>query len=191
MYNFLFIIISCHHTIFFQRSVHAWAVSLNFRRSSKVQGCARSEHCNMWDVLSTTSPHSHIVSPLKYPHFFLCSLLQVYPVLSLFRHLQLSQGLSCPVARSSYRLTKPACAFSSSLLFHSLTRTTFAGKWTGCTLVRKLLLDFRRLLARVCPNMEWVSLSTCLVLSTLAHTSSDFRRGNFREQIQVLYVWWL
>ena len=55
---------------------------------SKVQGCARSEHCNMWDVLSAASPHSHVVSPLKYPHFFLCSLLQVYPVLSLFRHLQ-------------------------------------------------------------------------------------------------------
>ena len=54
------------------------------------------------------------VSPLKYPHFFLCSLIQVYPVLSLFRHIQLSQWLSCPVARSSYMLTKPACAFSSS-----------------------------------------------------------------------------
>ena len=77
-------------------------------------------------MFSVARPHSHVVSPLKYPHFFLCSLLQVYPVLSLFRHLQLSQGLSCPVARSSYRLTKPACAFSSSLLFHSLTRTTFA-----------------------------------------------------------------
>ena len=161
---------SYHQAIFFHRSMHAWAVSLNSRRSSKVQGCARSVHCNMWDVFSVARPHSHVVSPLKYPHFFLCSLLQVYPVLSLFRHLQLSQGLSCPVTRSSYRLTKPACAFSSSLLFHSLTRTTFAGKWTGWTLVRKLLLDFRRLLAGVCPNREWVSLSTCLVLSTLAHT---------------------
>ena len=109
----IIIIISCHQTIFFYRSVHAWAVSLNSRRSSKVQGCARSEHCNMWAVLSASSPHSHVVSPLKYPHIFLCSLLQVYPVLSLFRHLQLSQGLSCPVARPSYRLTKPACAFSS------------------------------------------------------------------------------
>ena len=50
------------------------------------------------------------ISPL-----FLCSLLQVFPVLSLFMHLQLSQGLSCPVVRCSYRLTKPACAFSSSV----------------------------------------------------------------------------
>ena len=150
----MLIIISCHQTIFFHRSVHAWAVSLNSRRSSKVQGCARSEHSNMWAMLSATSSHSHVVSPLKYPHFFLCSLLQVYPVLMLFRHLQLRQGLSCPVARSSYRLTKLVCAFSSSLLFHSLTRTTLAGKWIGCTLVRKLLLDFRRLLAGVCPNRE-------------------------------------
>ena len=69
--------------------------------------------CNICDVVSVARPHSHVVSPLKYPHFFLCSLLQVYPVLSLFRHLQLSQGLSCPVVRSSYRLTKPVCAFSS------------------------------------------------------------------------------
>ena len=136
-------------------------------------------------------PHSHVVPPLKYPHFFLCSLLQVYPVLSLFRHLQLSQGLSCPVARSSYRLTKPACAFSSSLLFHSLTRTTFAGKWTGWTLVRKLLLDFRRLLAGVCPNREWVSLSTCLVLSTLAHTLLLISGGAIpASKLQVFYVCW-
>ena len=67
-------------------------------------------------MFSDARPHSHVVSPLKYPHFFLCSLLQVYPVLSLFRHLQLSQGLSCPVARSSYKLTKPACAFCSSVV---------------------------------------------------------------------------
>ena len=174
------IIISCHQTIFFHRSVHAWAVSLNSRMSSKVQGCARNEHCNMWAVFSVASPHSHVVYPLKYPHFFLCSLLLVYPVLSLFRHLQLSQGISYPVARSSYRLTKPACTFASSLLFHSLTRTTFAGKWTGCTLVRKLLLDFRRLLAGVCPNREWVSLSLYLFGSfhSCPYTSSDFRRGN-------------
>ena len=32
---------------------------------------------------------------------------KVYQVLSLFMHLQLSQGLSYPVARSSHRLTKP------------------------------------------------------------------------------------
>ena len=61
----------------------------------------------------------------------------------------------------------PSPPVFSSIRWH---RTTFAGKWTGWTLVRKLLLDFRRLLAGVCPNREWVSLSTCLVLSTLAHT---------------------
>ena len=160
---------SYHQTIFFHRSMHAWAVSLNSIRSSKVQGCARSVRCNMWDAFSVARPHSHVVSPLKYPHFFLCSLLQVYPVLSLFRHLQLSQGLSCPVARSSYRLTKPACAFSFSILLYSLTRTTFAGKWTGWTLVRKLLLDFRRLLAGVCPNRDWVSLSLPVWFFPLLH----------------------
>ena len=162
-----------------------------------LEGRARSEHCNMWDVLSAASPHSHVVPLLKYPHFFLCSLLQLYPVLSLFRHLQLS-----PVVRSSYRLTKPACAFSSSLLFYSLTRTTFAGKWTGWTLVMKLILDFTQLLAGVCPNREWVSLSTCLVLSTLAHTlllisggkipASKYKFSTvigFRHQVMARHAW--
>ena len=59
---------------------------------------------------SAASPHSHAVCPLKYPHFFPCSLLHVYQVLSLFRHLQLRQRLSCPVAILSYRLTKLTCA---------------------------------------------------------------------------------
>ena len=53
-------------------------------------------------------------------------ILRINFVIVIVRHLQLSKWLLCPVARSSYRLTKPACAFSSSLLFHSLTRTTFA-----------------------------------------------------------------
>ena len=180
------IIMSCHQSIFFHCSVSS--------RSSKVQGCARSVHCNMWDMFSVARPHSHVVSSLKYPHFILCSLLEVYPVLSLFRHLQLNQGISYPVARSTYRLTKSACAFFSSLLFHSLTRTTFAGKWTGWTLVRKLLLDFRRLLAGVCPNpKQRMGLSLYLFGSfhSCTYTSSDFRRGNFGEQIQVIYVCWL
>ena len=82
-------------------------------------------------VLSAASPHSHVVSLLKYSYFFLRSLLQVYPVLSLFRHLQLSQGLSCLVARSSYRLTKPACAFSyqSSLAFVDLDNFCWEVNW--------------------------------------------------------------
>ena len=71
--------------------------TLDFRRSSKV--------IHMCAVLYASSPHSHVVSPLKYPHFFLCSLLQVYPVRSLFRHRHLSQGLSYPLAGSSFRLT--------------------------------------------------------------------------------------
>ena len=67
------IIISCHQTIFFHFSTHSFAVSLNFRRSSKVQGRVRREHCNMCAVFSVASPHK--------------------PVLSRFRHLQVSHGL--------------------------------------------------------------------------------------------------
>ena len=85
--------------------------------------------------------------PLKYSHFFLCSLLQVHLVRSLFRHRHDNQGLSYPLADSSFKLTMPNCDLSLDLLCHSLHRTTFAGKWDGFTLVRKSFLDFRRLLA--------------------------------------------
>ena len=44
----------------------------------------RGVHCNMWDVFSVARPHSHVVSPLKYPHFFLCSLLRIRIRNSLF-----------------------------------------------------------------------------------------------------------
>ena len=38
-------------------------LSLNSRRSSKVQGRVRSEHCNKCVVFSVASPHTHVVSP--------------------------------------------------------------------------------------------------------------------------------
>ena len=57
------IIISCHQTVFFHLSAHSLPVSLNSRRSSKVQGRVRSEHCNKCAVFSVASPHTHVVSP--------------------------------------------------------------------------------------------------------------------------------
>ena len=57
------IIISCHQTVFFHLSAHSLPVSLNCRRSSKVQGRVRSEHCNKCAVFSVASPHTHVVSP--------------------------------------------------------------------------------------------------------------------------------
>ena len=75
---------SCHQTFRFHCSVHLYPISLNFRMSSKVQGCVKIEHRNIYAVLSASSPHAHVVYPLKYPHFFICSLLQVYPVRSVF-----------------------------------------------------------------------------------------------------------
>ena len=59
----LLIIISCHQTVFFHLSAHSLPVSLNSRRSSKVQGRARSEHCNKCAGFSVASPHTHVVSP--------------------------------------------------------------------------------------------------------------------------------
>ena len=69
---------SCHQTVVFHLSTQdCFAVSLNFERSSKVQGRARKMHCSMCAVFSVARPHSHVVSPSKYCHFFRCSLLHV------------------------------------------------------------------------------------------------------------------
>ena len=37
-------------------------------------------------MFSVVRPHSHVVSPLKYPHLFLCSLLQVSLVEGIMCH---------------------------------------------------------------------------------------------------------
>ena len=41
---------SCHQTVVFHLSTQDFAVSLNFERSSKVQGRARRVHCSMCAV---------------------------------------------------------------------------------------------------------------------------------------------
>ena len=134
---------SCYQTNLFPLSTHCFPVSLNAMRSSLVQGCASRAHCTMRAVFSFGSPHSQVVLPSKYCHFFVC-LLHVYPVLSLLRHLQVPQGLLCPVARSSNRLTIPMCTLWSNLFFHLLHQPVFA----GFTLVWKDL-DFKRVVAGV------------------------------------------
>ena len=55
---------SCHQTIFFHSSAHCFPTSLNIIRSSKEQGCASWEHCNMCDVVSSAFPQAHVVSPV-------------------------------------------------------------------------------------------------------------------------------
>ena len=92
--------------------------TLCLRRSSNVQGCIKREHRNICAVFSSSSPHAHVVSPLKCPHFFLYSLLQVYPVQSLFTHRHVSQGLSYPLAGSSFKLTMSNRDLSLVLLCH-------------------------------------------------------------------------
>ena len=119
---------SCYQTFSFHCSVHWYPISLNLRRSSNVQGCVKREHRNICAVFYSSSPHAHVVSPLKYPHFFLCSLLQVYPVRSLFRHRHMSQRLLYPLAGSSFMMTMRNRDLSLVLLCHSLHRTICAGK---------------------------------------------------------------
>ena len=142
------IIISCHHTDFFHLSAHRFPRLLNIRRLSRVQGCVMSVHCNICPVFSVASPHSYVVSQLYYPPFFLCYLLQeVYPVRRAFRHIHVSQGLPCTLAKSFGRCVIPSCDLWRRLIYHALHPTTLEGKCNGCTLVRKHFLDFRRLMA--------------------------------------------
>ena len=98
--------------------------------------CVKRVHRNICTVFSAPSPQAHVMSPLKYHHFFLCSLLQVYPMRSLFRHRHVIQGYhttwlvhhsNCPCQIATYHLTSFIC--------HSLHRTTFIGKYDSFTLV--------------------------------------------------------
>ena len=50
---------SCHQTAVFHCSTHCFAVSLNCRRSSKEQECARSGHSNIC-LVSLVRHHSHM-----------------------------------------------------------------------------------------------------------------------------------
>ena len=79
---------SSHQTILFHSSVHCFPTSLNIIKSSTEQGCASWEHCNMCAVVSSAFPHAHVCF-----HFFLCAVLQVYPVHRRLRHLHVVHGL--------------------------------------------------------------------------------------------------
>ena len=92
---------SCHQTCVFHLSTHFFAISLKLLRSSNEQGSVRRVHCIMCVVFTVSRPHSHVASPLKYPHFCLCSLLHVNPVRIRFRHLHVVHGLSNSLARLS------------------------------------------------------------------------------------------
>ena len=45
-------------------------------------------------VVSSALPQTHVVSPGFNLHFFLCALLQVYPVRRWLRHVHVVHGLS-------------------------------------------------------------------------------------------------
>ena len=55
----------CHQTFRFHCYVHVYPISLNLRRSSNVHGCVKREHRNICAVFSSSSPHAHVVPPLK------------------------------------------------------------------------------------------------------------------------------
>ena len=104
-------------------------------------------------------------------HFFLCSVLHVNSVHSLFRHLHVVHGLSYPLSRLSLRLTVTLCGVVCNLLSHSLHRMILGDNSAGFTLRKKQFRDFSLLSAGCCPYREWASLVSCLVFSILAHRS--------------------
>ena len=111
------------------------------------------------------------MSPLKYFHLLRCSFLHDTPVRNLLRHLHAAQGLVCPFAKLSSRLTAQLCCAKFCRCCHSLQRLTFAGKSAGRTELRKHSL-FKRLSTGTWPCRECAALFvSCFFFSTLAHTS--------------------
>ena len=81
-----------------------------------------SENIVTCEICFVAIPHAHVVFPLRQPHFFICSLLQVYPVRSPFSHRHVSQGLSYLLAGSSLETTTPKRNLSLDLLGHCIVR---------------------------------------------------------------------
>ena len=105
------------------------------------------------------------MSPLKYFHLLRCSLLHATLVFNLLRHLHAVQGLICPFAKLSSRLTAQLCDAKFCRCCHSLQR-----KSAGRTELRKHFL-FKRISAGTWPCREWATIVSCFFFSTLAHTS--------------------
>ena len=133
---------SCHQTSVLHLSIHFFVVSLNLLMSFNEQGCASRVYCIMCAVFSVARPHSQVVSPSKYRHIFLCSLLHVNPVRSRFRHLHIVHGLSNPLAKLSSMLTVAPYGIVCSLISHALHRITLGGESAGFTLRKKQFIDF-------------------------------------------------
>ena len=69
------------------------------------------------------------------------------------------------------RLTLQLCVFVFSLSCHSLQRITFGWKSAEHTLLRKHLLDFKRLSVGFWPYREWATFDSCFFFSNRADTS--------------------
>ena len=114
------------------------------------------------------------MSPVKHCHLLRRSLLHATPVCNLLRYIHTAQGLICPFAKLSSRLTVQLCGIKLCRCCHSLQRMTFAGKSAGRTELRKHSL-FKRLSSSVSAGTwscrEWAAFVSCFVFSTLAHAS--------------------
>ena len=98
------------------------------------------------------------------------TLLIATPVRHMLRHLHAAQGLVCPFAKLSFRLTVQLCIAKICRCCHSLQRMTFAGKSVGHTELRKHY-HFKRLSDGTWPCREWTVFVSYFFFSTLAHTS--------------------
>ena len=115
---------SCHQTVVFHLSTEDFAVSLNFERSSKVQGRARRVHFSTYAVFSVARPlcfHRNIYISSAAP----CCLCNLYVV--CWDTLHVVNGMACPLARLSSRLTELWWGVLFVLLSHSLHLMTIGG----------------------------------------------------------------
>ena len=92
------------------------------------------------------------------------------PVRNLLRHLHAAQGLACPFAKLSSRLTAQLCCAQFCRCCHSLQRMTFAGMSAGRTELRNHS-RFKCLSAGTWSCRGWTAFVSCFFFSMLAHTS--------------------
>ena len=82
----------------------------------------------------------------------------VCPILKRFKHLQVNHSDSAPVTSFSEGVTDAMCLWVWSRFFHSIIRMSTGLGFAGCTMCRKLLLDFRHCCVGTCPYRGWLDL---------------------------------
>ena len=141
---------------------HFWSLSLYTARSSAVHTCSEIGHwvrcCMVWGAVLQSQVTSPAVS--KYPHFCRFTLERPTPVLRRLRHFHSIHLVSAPGGSSSWGFSAMDVAVGAfDILSSDKATLVLAGDVErGSTLLRKLILDLRRLAAGVWLKTGWPTI---------------------------------